>query len=97
MSLGGVPDLEHQLRKEQKLEIMGALASLIAHDLNNELTVILGNVGLALDTVDEDHSLHEGLVKPTVPAIAVWIRRMRCSAWGRASSRKSSRSNWTSC
>ncbi len=60
---GGEPELEHELRKEQKLEMMGALAGFIAHDLNNELTVILGNVGLALDSVDEDHPLHEGLIE----------------------------------
>ena len=60
---GGEPGLEHELRKEQKLEMMGALAGFIAHDLNNELTVILGNVGLALDSVDEDHPLYEGLIE----------------------------------
>jgi len=59
----GGPELEHELRKEQKLEMMGALAGFIAHDLNNELTVILGNVGLALDSVDEDHPLYEGLIE----------------------------------
>ena len=60
---GGRQELERELRKEQKLEMMGALAGFIAHDLNNELTVILGNVGLALDSVDEDHPLHEGLIE----------------------------------
>jgi CheY-like chemotaxis protein len=60
---GGRPELEHELRKEQKLEMMGALAGFIAHDLNNELTVILGNVGLALDSVDEDHPFYEGLIE----------------------------------
>src|SRR5579864_3490558 len=60
---GARPELEHELRKEQKLEMMGALAGFIAHDLNNELTVILGNVGLAIESVDEDHPLHEGLLE----------------------------------
>jgi CheY-like chemotaxis protein len=60
---GGRQELDHELRKEQKLEMMGALAGFIAHDLNNELTVILGNVGLALDSVDEDHPLYEGLIE----------------------------------
>src|SRR5579871_315101 len=60
---GGGQELDRELRKEQKLEMMGALAGFIAHDLNNELTVILGNVGLALDSVDEDHPLYEGLVE----------------------------------
>jgi signal transduction histidine kinase len=55
------PELETALRKEQKLEMMGALAGFIAHDLNNELTVILGNVGLSLDSLEPSHSLYEGL------------------------------------
>jgi signal transduction histidine kinase len=59
----GEPELEHQLGKEQKLEMLGALAGFIAHDLNNELTVILGNVGLALDALDADHPLNEGLLE----------------------------------
>jgi two-component system cell cycle sensor histidine kinase/response regulator CckA len=59
----GEPELEHQLGKEQKLEMLGALAGFIAHDLNNELTVILGNVGLALDALDPDHPLNEGLLE----------------------------------
>src|ERR1700690_1350675 len=54
-------ELETAMRKEQKLEMMGALAGFLAHDLNNELTVILGNVGLSLDSLDPDHSLYEGL------------------------------------
>src|SRR5271169_4448371 len=57
------PEPETALRKEQKLEMMGALAGFIAHDLNNELTVILGNVGLSLDSLDPDHSLYEGLIE----------------------------------
>jgi len=60
---GGRQELDRELRKEHKLEMMGALAGFIAHDLNNELTVILGNVGLALDSIDEDHPLHEGLIE----------------------------------
>jgi two-component system cell cycle sensor histidine kinase/response regulator CckA len=59
----GEPELERQLGKEQKLEMLGALAGFIAHDLNNELTVILGNVGLALDALDADHPLNEGLLE----------------------------------
>jgi len=59
----GEPELAHQLGKEQKLEMLGALAGFIAHDLNNELTVILGNVGLALDALDPDHPLNEGLLE----------------------------------
>ena len=59
----GEPEFENPLRKEQKLEMIGALAGFIAHDLNNELTVILGNVGLSLDSLDSDHPLYEGLLE----------------------------------
>src|SRR5882672_6843941 len=60
---GAEPEIEQPLRKEQKLEMMGALAGFIAHDLNNELTVILGNVGLSLDALEPRDALYEGLVE----------------------------------
>ena len=59
----GEPAIEQPLRKEQKLELMGALAGFIAHDLNHELTVILGNVGLSLDALEPHDALHEGLLE----------------------------------
>jgi CheY-like chemotaxis protein len=59
----GALEFDNSLGKQQKLEMLGALAGFLAHDLNNELTVILGNVGLALDSLDTDHPLYEGLVE----------------------------------
>ena len=59
----GGQDLETRLRKEQKLEMLGALAGFVAHDLNNELTVILGNVGLSLDSLDPEDAMYESLVE----------------------------------
>src|SRR5579863_2084727 len=55
------PEFDNKLGKQQKLEMLGALAGFIAHDLNNELTVILGNVGLSLDAVEPGHAFHESL------------------------------------
>jgi two-component system cell cycle sensor histidine kinase/response regulator CckA len=41
--------LEEQLRHAQKMESIGLLAGGVAHDFNNVLTVIQGNISLALD------------------------------------------------
>src|SRR5712692_1355098 len=57
------PELDHGLNREQKLAMLGALAGFIAHDLNNELTVILGNVDLSLDSLEPGHPVYEGLVE----------------------------------
>ena len=47
--------LEEELQKADKLESLGVLAGGIAHDLNNFLTVILGNLSLVKRCTKEDH------------------------------------------
>lgn len=47
-------DLERQLTHAQKMEAIGRLAGGIAHDFNNLITVMLGNVDLALEQTPPD-------------------------------------------
>ncbi len=47
-------ELQAHLRQVQKLEAMGTLAEGIAHDFNNLLLAILGNVELALRSLEPD-------------------------------------------
>ena len=50
-------EMQAQLRQSRKKEASGALASGVAHKLNNMLTVIMGNAELALMNVIKDESL----------------------------------------
>jgi signal transduction histidine kinase len=45
--------LEKALRQAQKLQAVGQLTAGIAHNFNNMLMVILGNIGIALRSADE--------------------------------------------
>jgi two-component system cell cycle sensor histidine kinase/response regulator CckA len=47
--------MEVELLKVQKLESIGALAGGIAHDYNNILAVIIGNISLAQTYLEPDH------------------------------------------
>jgi PAS domain S-box-containing protein len=53
--------LQLQLIQAQKMETVGRLAGGVAHDFNNMLGVILGNVELALDRIGPDDPQHAKL------------------------------------
>lgn len=52
---------EAELLKVQKLESIGALAGGIAHDYNNLLAVIIGNISLAQTYLNSDHKVFKVL------------------------------------
>lgn len=54
-------ELEKQLRHAQKMEAVGRLAGGVAHDFNNMLSVILGNIEMALEETNQDNPLYETL------------------------------------
>jgi len=53
--------LEAELSKAQRLESLGTLAGAIAHDLNNLLTIIIGNTSLAKVSNDFSNSTLQSL------------------------------------
>jgi PAS domain S-box-containing protein len=55
--------LQSQLRESQKMEALGTLAGGVAHDFNNIVAAIIGNVELALDDVPADSPARTSLTE----------------------------------
>jgi signal transduction histidine kinase len=50
-------EMEKLFRHTQKMEAVGKLTGGVAHDFNNELTVILGNLEMAADCTDDERPI----------------------------------------
>ena len=53
--------LQEEMVKAQKLESLGVLAGGLAHDFNNILTAIIGNISLARMMIGEEHAVSKRL------------------------------------
>jgi PAS domain S-box-containing protein len=60
--------LEEQLRASQKMEAIGRLASGVAHDFNNLISVILSYTGFAMEGASDGNQLKEDLLEVTKAA-----------------------------
>lgn len=70
--------LEARLRQSQKLDAVGQLAGGIAHDLNNILGVIMGQIGMAMEDIPQRHPAQKRLdaVKNATQRGADLVRRI---------------------
>jgi two-component system cell cycle sensor histidine kinase/response regulator CckA len=53
--------MQQELQKSRQLESIAALSGGIAHDYNNLLTAIMGNISLALTSIPEDEPMYDWL------------------------------------
>jgi len=56
---------EHQLQRVEKIEAVGTLAGGLAHDFNNILTGLFGNIALAKARLAADHPANKALERAT--------------------------------
>ncbi len=61
-------EAQEQMMRVQKMEAVGLLASGVAHDFNNVLTIILGNVFLARQEIEPDSEISHELEQIEIAA-----------------------------
>ena len=66
--------LESQLRHSQKMEAIGTLSGGVAHEFNNMLGIILGNVELAMDDIPGQNPAREFLEEIRVSELTVHLQ-----------------------
>ncbi len=54
-------ELQSHLVQSQKMDALGTLAGGVAHDFNNVLMVLMGNLEIAIEDIDPDHVAHPSL------------------------------------
>jgi signal transduction histidine kinase len=62
-SLQNEAELRSQLERSQRMETMGALAGGVAHDVNNQLASIVGQINLGKEMLPENHPVRRRLNK----------------------------------
>lgn len=62
-SLAGQARLQRQLEHSQRMETVGTLAGGIAHDVNNQLATILGQLNLSRELLSEGHPVVNRLIR----------------------------------
>ncbi len=70
--ISGRARIQHELMMARKYEAIGILAGGIAHDYNNALTVIIGNLSLARMEIDPGNmSLHDTIMDAETAALKI--------------------------
>jgi len=62
-SLAGQARLQRQLEHSQRMETVGTLAGGIAHDVNNQLAAILGQLNLSRELLPEGHPVQNRILR----------------------------------